>query len=180
MKKSGIFVISSVASFILIFGLGANLVLAEATPSGVKRMPTIQEKLKDIKEARITEKENTINKVRNSLIVRFEVYSKLVSRSGNLLDKLQERIDRARASGKNVADAEVAMKDARSKLADATSILNDIKAKKDTAIDKTTFKSLRDKLQAVHKDLNVIHKDAGKIISVLKAFNSASPSATRK
>ncbi len=108
-----------------------------------------------------------MEKVKNSIISIFDSYSKLTFRAGELLDKLQTRIDKAKAAGNNVTSAETAMKDAKARLADANNILSNLKAKKDTAVDKTTFQSLRKQLQTVHKDLNAVRLDGAKIISVL-------------
>ncbi|KKS13935.1 MAG: hypothetical protein UU67_C0012G0009 [Candidatus Daviesbacteria bacterium GW2011_GWB1_41_5] len=160
------------------------LTLAEDTsPSATKRIENLKQKVEDVREnikARVEEpkltreqirEEKTI-KVRKSIIAIFESYSRLTMKAGQLLDKLQARIDRAKAAGENTTAAETAMKDARVKLADATKILDDIKGKKDTAVDKPTFLQIRKKLQTVHKDLNAIRLDAAKIISSLRSFNS--------
>ncbi|MDD2823082.1 MAG: hypothetical protein PHQ59_03285 [Candidatus Daviesbacteria bacterium] len=119
-----------------------------------------------------SKKEENKKRVRNSITARVNAYTKLASRSGQLLDKLQVRIDRAKDAGKDTTDSVNAMRDARAKLADAQSKLTSLKALVGTDLDKNGFREAQKTLQAVHKDLNIVKQDASKIIRNLKSFNS--------
>jgi hypothetical protein len=117
-------------------------------------------------------KEEDKKRIRNSITVRWNAYSKLLTRSGQLLDKLQIRIDKAKTAGKDTTEVVNAMTDARAKLADAKSKMETLKGLLGTDLDKNGFKEAQKNLQAVHKDLNIVKQDASKIIRNLKSFNS--------
>lgn len=133
---------------------------------------SIREAIKPGATNAATVRQNALIKVRNALTSRWNAYNKLVTVAGNLLDKLQIRIDKAKAAGKDVTAATAAMADARIKLADAKSKMDSLKGLLGTNLDKNGFKNAQQTLQAVHKDLNAIRLDAAKIISNLKSFNS--------
>lgn len=155
----------------------------ESTTPGSNRSENAKDKVENMLE-RKSEKEGSkageiedqkkqnINRIRNSINARWNAYDKLSSRSGQLLDKLQIRIDKAKAAGQNTSDADAAMTDARAKLADARAKLNVLKGLVGTAMDKNSFKDAQKKFQAVHKDLNIVRQDAAKIIKTLRSFNS--------
>lgn len=186
----------------IVFGfvVAAPVVLAEqATTSGVKRflpgmvrekLENRQEKVETRKEvvaekrAAIAEKkEDAVERVRKSVVARWNVFSKAVTRTENLLEKLQVRIDKAKAAGKDVSAMDAAMSDAKDKLADAESKLASIKDKRETAMSRESFREVHDLFKGIREDLIAIHKDASIIIRNLKSFNSAnsaSPSAKKK
>ncbi|MDO8570250.1 MAG: hypothetical protein Q7R97_01540 [Candidatus Daviesbacteria bacterium] len=137
---------------------------------------TIENKIEKLEPKR---KQNVI-KVRNSVEVRYKVYEKIIERSGNLLTKLQEKIDRAQKAGINTKVIDGYMTDAKAKLADAQTNLNSIKDLKDSAIDKTTFLDIQKKFQLIHKDLNAIRLDGAKVISELKRYNAENEKLTPK
>lgn len=175
MKKIILILLITVVAFTLSSKI--NIAFAKTSSPSAN---TPRNNLVEIKQSQTDIKSQKIEKVRTSIISIYEAYSKLTLRAGQLLDKLQVRIDKAKTAGNNVTAAETAMTDARAKLADANNILASLKDKKDTAIDKATFQTLRKQLQTVHKDINAVRLDGAKIISSLKGFNSASSSAVNK
>lgn len=173
-------------------------VLAESNATSSSRnkdLKTVKvEKLEktDLKEREATEsveirigkleagKKLLVVRIRKSVIERYGVYEKLIERSGNLLTKLQERIDKAQKSGLNTKVVDGYMNDAKIKLADAQANLNSIKSLKDTAIDKTTFQDIQKKFIVIHRDLNAIRLDGAKVISELKRYNTENEKLTPK
>lgn len=141
-------------------------------------------KVKEAIEAKIEKLEPkrrlSVMKVRNSVMVRYGVYEKLIERSGNLLTKLQERIDRAQKAGLNTRVVDGYMSDAKLKLEDAKATLESIKALQGEALDKKTFLDIQKKFIIIHKDLNAIRLDGAKIISELKKYNAEKPKLTPK
>ncbi len=137
---------------------------------------TLEVKIEKLEPKR---KQNVI-KVRNSVVVRYGVYEKLIERSGNLLTKLQERIDKAQKAGFNTKVVDGYMTDAKAKLEDAKTNLESIKSLKNSAIDKKTFQDIQKKFIVIHKDLNTVRQDGAKIISELKKYNSENPKLTPK
>lgn len=117
-------------------------------------------------------------RVRVSVRARWEAYNKLLKLTTTLLDKIQIRIDHAKASGQDTKAMEVIMADAKANLADAKTKMEEIKSLKETAMDKKTFLDVQKRLQAVHKDLNAIRLDVAKITRTLKSFNSLKPSTS--
>jgi len=117
------------------------LTLAEDTsPSATKRIENLKQKVEDVREnikARVEEpkltreqirEEKTI-KVRKSIIAIFESYSRLTMKAGQLLDKLQARIDRAKAAGENTTAAETAVhKDLNAIRLDAAKIISSLRS----------------------------------------------------
>lgn len=181
-----------VALFLLsVFAFSFSPVLAEENTTG-SNSPLNTENIKEkvrvalerkpestgTKSANADErKAQGLTKVRAAIVARWNAYDRLVNVAGQLLDKLQIRINNAKAAGKNTAMAEAAMTDARAKLADARAKLDGIKASSGTTTDKNTFLNLQKSLQAVHKDLNIVKQDAAKIISTLRSFNASTKSA---
>lgn len=173
--------------FILVFSVILSPVLAHEDENEGSRsggvLSNIKAKVQTILERRSNDdsskaanldskKAENIARVRNSLKARWDAYDKLVVRSGLLLDKLQIRIDKAKAAGKDTKDMDKQMTDARAKLADARTKLDGLKSLIGTNLDKNGFKDAQKTLQAVHKDLNAVRLDAAKIIKNLRSFNS--------
>lgn len=163
---------------------GVQPVSAEqSSPSGtsVKNLKEkIENRIENIKQKEDRLKEERKGKVRQAAQIRWQVFNRVIQKSENLLDKLQIRIDRAKAAGKDVTAANTAMTDARAKLADAKTILEGIKDMTEKPVDKTAFTTIRSKFKAILEDLHVVRKDAAKIINSLKSFNSATSSAVNK
>lgn len=162
--------------FICIFSLILSPVLAEQekAQTGVeKKSENVSTKAANLEDQRT----QNITRVRASVNARWNAYNKLIKSSGQLLDKLQIRIDKAKAAGQNTTNAEAAMTDARTKLADAKLKMDGLKSLVGVAMDKNSFKDVQKKFQDVHKDLNMVRQDAAKIISNLKSFNSSTKSA---
>lgn len=181
MKKTIAFLI-----FIFMFSLVLTPVFAEENENSA--ITNIREKVKA--QAGLGERENDSTtsankkaqaaiKLRVAVSARWDAYNKLITRSGQLLDKLQTRINTAKAAGVDTKNSEALMADARAKLADATTQMNGIKNLSTTAINKNTFKEVQKKLQAIHKDLNIVKQDAAKIISNLKSYNASTRSAEK-
>lgn len=125
-------------------------------------------------------RKEAVLKVRNSVAVRYGVYEKLTEKTGNLLTKLQEKIDVAQKAGLNTKVADGYMTDAKAKLEDAKLNLEGIKSIQGDAIDKKTFQDIQKKFIIIHKDLNTVKQDGAKVISELKRFNSANEKLTPK
>lgn len=125
-------------------------------------------------------RKEAVKKVRNSVTVRYGVYEKLIEKSGNLLTKLQERIDKAQKAGLNTKVVDGYMIDAKTKLEEAKLTLDSIKTLQGTALDKTSFQNIQKKFIIIHKDLNTVRQDGAKVISELKKFNSVTPKLTPK
>lgn len=146
-----------------------------------KKVQTAFERKSENSSSKAANSENqrtqNLTRVRNALTARWNAYDRLVKLSGQLLDKLQIRINQAKAAGKNTTNAEAAMTDARAKLADAVAKMDAIKPLLGTTMDKNSFMNIQKSLQAIHKDLNMVRLDAAKIISNLKSFNSSTKSA---
>lgn len=164
--------------------LAENTATTSTKAQNLKELELRSGKVQETVETRIEKlepnKKLIVRRIRNSIIVRYGVYEKLIERSGNLLTKLQERIDKAQKAGFNTRVVDGYMTDAKDKLADAQANLNSIKALKDTAIDKTTFQSIQKKFIIIHKDLNAVRQDGAKIIAELKKYNSDTPKLTPK
>ncbi|MFA5933103.1 MAG: hypothetical protein WCV81_02435 [Microgenomates group bacterium] len=116
-------------------------------------------------------------KVRTAVTSRWTAYDKLIIRAGQLLDKIQIRINRAKAAGADTKSSEALMTDARAKLTDAKSKMDALKSLVGTGLDKNSFKNAQMNLQTVHKDLNIVRQDVAKIISNLKSYNASTKSA---
>lgn len=181
-------------TIILLFIILSVPVLAENnSPSSAKNLLRVEKvdgselknkEAKETIEAKIEKLEPrrklSVMKVRNSVMVRNGVYEKLIERSGNLLTKLQERIDRAQKAGLNTKVVDGYMTDAKAKLEDAKLTLESIKTLRDSAIDKKTFQDIQKKFIIIHKDLNAIRLDGAKVISELKKYNaSVTPKPTK-
>lgn len=183
-------------TFLIFFVVGLALTQAgmvsaeEAAQPGIRPLPVIKEKLQNIKE-RVLErketreasisakKEQTVARVRQVVIARWQVHNRAVILAENLLNKLQERIYNAKAAGKDTAEMESLMADARTKVADAKNKLEDIKGKKDTAVDKETFREIQNSFQEIRRDLQAVRFDAAQIIRLLKGFNSSTSEGTK-
>lgn len=138
-----------------------------------------QEQMKNNKTASLEAKKNqALVRVRASATARWGVFNRVTSRAGELLDKLQIRITAAKNSGKNTADLENWMTDARVKLADSQNILTSLQDKKGTAMTRSEFQDIQSKFKIMHMNLNTIRLDAAKMISSLKAINSVTNSAS--
>ena len=181
MKKS---LLTIVFCFAVIIMFSKDVFAEASTPSGrfsgIKER--VQEQLKEIRDLkkgdRTETKEQTQNRIRQSLTARFNNHKKAITRAEILLDKLQLRMDKAKAAGQDTTQMEALMVDARSKLTDAKTKLADIEAKKGTAVDKAGFQAIMEELKAINKDLQGIKEDASKIIKILKSYNS-SPESTK-
>lgn len=180
---------------VLFFVVLSVPVLAENTATTSNKLKVIKvEKIKDvelkngeIKETTETKieklepnKKDAVKKVRNSVAVRLGVYEKLIERSGNLLTKLQEKIDVAQKAGMKTNVVDGYMTDAKAKLEDAKLTLESIKTLQGTAIDKKTFQDIQKKFIIIHKDLNTVKQDGAKVISELKRYNAFTPKVTPK
>jgi len=177
MKKR--FIISCLFLCTLFFIPGSSALAQQSLSNSgaLKSTQQIQQRVSEkvaTGQARIRQK--IVERVRNVVGVRFNVFERALNRCEILLDKLQIRIDKAGAGDKDTAEAVSLMDDARSKLDDAKAKLADIQGKKGEVVDKVEFQDIKDKLQAVHKDLNIIRQDGSKIIRILKSFNSATSS----
>lgn len=146
-----------------------------ATKSGEVK-ESIEVKMEKLEPKR---KQN-VEKIRNSVTVRYGVYEKLIERSGNVLTKLQERIDKAQKLGFNTKIVDGYMTDAKAKLEDAKTNLASIKSLKGTSVNKTTFQDIQKKFKIIHSDLNTIRLDGAKVISELKKYNSENEKLTPK
>lgn len=121
--------------------------------------------------ARVTEAPRLV-KV-GAIVDRYiEHLDKLVDKSEALLDKIQTKIVRAKAAGKDVIETERLMTDARAKLASAQNRLNDLEKMKSEAKTRTDFIKIRDQFKLVKDDLKAVRKDVSEIIQILKGFNS--------
>lgn len=171
------------------FLYGAKTVVAkETTPSGIERVKSVlKERLENRKEKVTGKRENIKEKVeerkedrtemiRKSVGVRVDIHKRAIHKAEKLLEKLQARIDRAKEAGKDVSEAERLMGDATNRLAQAKAKLESIESKKGTAIDKSGFQEIHQLFQGMREDLHEIRKDASKIISTLRGFNSATSS----
>lgn len=154
--------------FLIIFI--APVLAEQSTTSSKERNST---KAAELENQRIKNTE----RIRVSVRARWEAYNRLLIHTTTLLDKIQIRIDNAKLAGKDTKSMEIIMADARIRLADAKTKMDEIKSLKETALDKKTFLEVQSRLQAVHKDLNAVRLDVAKIIRTLKFFNS-SKSAT--
>ncbi|MDO8638001.1 MAG: hypothetical protein Q7R43_00365 [Candidatus Daviesbacteria bacterium] len=174
-------------TIVLLFIFLSVPVLAEksATSSVTKNQELKKpEKIEDNIETKINKlepkKKDSVLRLRNTVTVRYGVYEKLIEKSGNLLTKLQEKIDVAQKAGFNTKVADGYMTDAKAKLDDAKLTLDSIKTLQGTAIDKATFQSIQKKFIIIHKDLNAVRQDGAKVISELKRFNAVTPKVTPK
>lgn len=169
-------------TIILLFVILSVPVLAEntSTSSSIRTAKVEAEENIEAKLEKLNpNKKVIVLRIRNNVIVRFRVFEMLIERSGNLLTKLQERIDKAQTLGFNTKVVDGYMNDAKAKLDDARITLESIKLLKDTAIDKKTFQDLQKKFIIIHKDLNAVRLDGAKVISELKKFNAATPKPTK-
>lgn len=148
----------------------------------------IEEKLKNLKERMASKtamenkqdkREESLAKVRNSVVSRIDAYQRLIKMEEELLNKIQSRIDKAQAGGKDMVEVQFYMKDARARLADAQGKLSEIGAARGDALTKAEFKEIQLKFQIIHKNLNLIRLDAAKIIRTFGGFNSQSTEATQ-
>lgn len=148
-----------------------------------RRIPKIASKAAERVE-KIENRIEGLDKVRSGLVlrvrhatgVRWGVLNKAIERSEDLLAKLQIRIEKAKAAGKDVTEAESLMVDAKKSLEDAKAKLEDIESKKDEAINKETFLEIQTQFKAINQNLHTIRINASKIIRILKGFNSATSS----
>lgn len=161
---------------------GTNNIIKNAEKiENIDKRIQVAEELKEKKISTLEAKKNQITeRLRQAVISRYENISRLITKSEELLNKLQERINLAKQAGKNTAEAEKWMNDARLKLNSAKTKLSAIEGKKGNPVNKVDFRNLQLAYQSIHKDLNTVRIDAAKIISNLKAFNSASTSAVKK
>jgi len=175
MKKN-IILVSLIISLMLT--IVPQVVFAEdSSPAGVRK---IQEKIQDIKaniqERKQDKKVDFVTRVRTVTLKHAEQLEKIINLESRLLDKLQIRISKAQAAGKDVTEINKTMDDARAKLADARNKLAEAKTKIDVSTIKTEFKTVQDLFKVVKKDLHDVRVDASKIIRALKGFNSATSS----
>lgn len=133
----------------------------------------IASKVADKKETKEQEREKKVVKVRVSIANRVRNHERLINQTENLLSKLQVRIDKAKAAGKDTTEMEKLMADAKLKLADAKQKLSEIDTHKTVTTDKAGFEALQKKFKVVWDDLKAVKEDASKIIRTLKGFNSA-------
>lgn len=136
------------------------------------KLEKLEERLKKLDEA----KKKVVERVRYALVAHWNVLSKAIERSESLLGKLQERINKAEAAGKDVTEAKKLMAEANERLTHAKVSLAKMNELKNNSITKDEFITLRDQMKGIKEDLQVIRKDAAKIISILKGFNSATSS----
>lgn len=198
MKKT-IFTVALLSVVFVSVVLVPAVLAEQATTSGIKRLlpAAVREKLESRKEkveerkevavekraALVEKKEDAAERVRKSVVARWNVFNKAVTRAENLLERLQVRIDAAKTAGKDTAAMESAMSDAKDKLADAKSKIASIKDKRETALSRESFREIHDLFKVIKEDLRAAAKDASVIIRNLKSFNSsaiASPSAQKK
>lgn len=137
-----------------------------------KRVERIENRIEGSTSAKV----KVVERVRNSVGVRWNVFNKAVEKTVVLLDKLQARIDSAKGAGKDTKEAEGSIVDARAKLDNIKTKLTEIESLKGTAVDKTTFLEIQGKFKEIQRDLHIIRVDASKIIRILKGFNSATSS----
>lgn len=129
-------------------------------------------------ETREQIKEKVAARVRKAVIIRYEVISKLVGRVEGLLNKLQVKVEEAKADGKDMQAAEDALGRARGKIDSAKVKLADIDSKKDTALERVEFNQIQRIYQGIHQDLKEVHQEVGKVIRVLKNLNSLNSATT--
>ncbi len=128
------------------------------------------------------QRNKNIERVRVSIKARAEAYNNIIKRSEILLDKLQQRINAAKAAGKDIKSAEIAMTEARANLKDANTKMDEVRSLVGTSMNKQEFKDVQQKLQSIHKDLNMIKQNAARIIRVIvmREYYSSTPSAIKK
>lgn len=157
--------------------LKSRLEATPATSTKVEKMDKLKGKAvnqaEKRKEAKETAKENVVERVRKSVISRFDVFTRTVRKAEILLEKIEVRITKAREAGKNTNEAEKLLGEAKTKLADAKTKLTAIKDKKDIAINRAGFLEIHNQFKAIGDDLHQVRIKASRIISILKGFNSA-------
>lgn len=161
------------ASLILIvlFFFPSVVIAKEATATSTPRVKS---------QLLTVNKEEKLDKVRNSAQTHSSVLKKAVVRVEVILNKLQERIGKMSAAGKNTSQVDSLMTDARAKLNDAKTKITEIEKVKDSARTKADFQAIQAKFKLALQNLQLAKKDASQIISLLKSFNAATPSATTK
>lgn len=152
-----------------------------SSPSGIRNIKEkVQERIQTIKsnvaERREERVENKVDLARKITSKHVDVLARVATAEGKLLDKLQIRIDKASAAGKDVGSASATMTDARVKLADANTKIADLKTKIAAAKTRADFQAIQAGFKVVRDDLIAVKQDASKIIRVLKGFNSATSS----
>ena len=101
-----------------------------------------------------------------------------VDRSDRLLDKLQARMIKAKATGMDMTQADILMKDARAKISAAKTVLNNIEKDKLTATKKTDWVSIKNDFKQVKDDLKAVRLDAENILTLLKNSSSSTSSSS--
>ena len=190
---------------ILFFVILSVPVLAENTATSSAATTVRPQNIKDIREVKVekikkaelengevreametkierleSKRKESVVKVRNSIAIRYGVYEKLIERSGNLLTKLQEKVDVAQKAGLNTKVVDGYMTDAKTKLEGAKLTLDSIKTLQGTAIDKKAFQNIQKKFIIIHKDLNTVKLDGAKVVAELKRFNAVTPKPTKE
>lgn len=184
MKKfllSGLFVLT------VAIAVTPDLVWAEGptVPSAIKRIQErvqnltgqrVSEPTKSAEERRTAIQQTKANALRNAVEVRYEVLSRALGRIEGLVDKIQVRVDSAKAEGKDTTKAVAALEEVKSQLADAKSNLDLIKTEKNNASTKEDFIKIQTQFRTTQKDLNAIKLQLAKAISAIKSFNSVKTS----
>ena len=173
MKKAFLPLITGV--FLLLVGVVVyyqppNALAQESTPGGLKR---VQEKVEAVKEKVEVRKENKVQRAQNAALSRVKELGRAVTRAEGLLKRIQIRIDKAKAAGKDTTEMESLMADARVKLAAAKTKLSTAEGKIKDADTKAEFADLHQSFKSIKDDLHTVRKDASSIIRLLKGFNSA-------
>lgn len=166
MKKS--FFCTLAGILLLLTGVVAyyqspDVLAVESTPGGSKK---IQEKVE-------AKKENKVQRAQNAALSRVMELGRAVTRAEGLLKRLQTRIDKAKAAGKDTKEMESLMADAKAKLEAVKTKLSTAEGKIKDADTKAEFGELHNSFKSIKDDLHIVRKDASQIVRLLKGFNSA-------
>lgn len=177
MKKISTSIILVLIAIILVIPSG---VLAQGNSSvGNQVRQNVQEKIQqqvaNVKDKMAsnqgTEKEKVLARVRVAARVRVGIFNRAIGLSERLLNRIQLRINKAQAAGKDIAELNRLMSEAKTSLENAKTTLVGINGEQ--TVDKAGFEAIKAKFKAIRQDLQTVRQDAAKMIKILKGFNSA-------
>jgi len=138
----------------------------------LEALQRLEERKAQMKKKQESIRADVKERVRKSLEARYDVYDRAIARTGALLDKLQERVDKAREAGEDVSGIESNMAEAKAALDNTKVLLAEIKDNKDLELDKDGYQTVNNLYHESRKELQTVRENATEVIKELKSYNS--------
>jgi hypothetical protein len=146
--------------------------------------------IKDMREASSSRKDIMKKKVENRFDIMVLRIGATIEREKTLLDRIVSRVAKIKAAGGNVTDAEKAIEEAKTHLANAIKSFEDLKAGINAHADlntnalssttKATLMNLKKVTMTIEKELRATHQLLEKIVGKLRGMSQAHATTTPK